>query len=329
MRIARLAAVCCAALMTAAAAAQTPVRVILFPGGATAPMWVAADQGYFAAEGLAVKLTLTPSSVFLAEAMMKGDQDVALATFDNVVGYQEGQGEAKLPTPPDFFAFMSVMHGTVHLMASPEIKAIADLKGKSLGVDAVSTGYSLAMMKLLQSGGLQPGDYTLEPIGNTGQRQKLLLENKTVATILTTPLDLLPKSKGYRELADFGTVVGPYQAIVGFTRRAWAEANRDTLVRFTRASVAGLDWLLDPANQAEAVALYRKHLPDVPEAAAIAAVKAMTGSRDSFSKGGRFDMPGVENVLKLRSEFGRPQKNLTDSSRYLDETYLRAATAPR
>ena len=330
MRLAGLVALCCAAIVTtSSASAQTPLRVILFPGGAAVPMWVAQDKGFFARESLAVKVTLTPSSVFLAEALIKGDQDVGLATFDNVVGYQEGQGEVVLPTQPDFFAFMSVMHGTVRLVANPDIRSIADLKGKSLGVDAVATGYSLAMMKLLQQGGLQPDDYKLEPIGNTGQRQKLLLENKTVATILTTPLDLLPKSKGYRELASFVDAVGPYQAIVGLARRSWAEAHRDTLLRFIRASVSAIDWFMDPANKAEAVAIYRKNLPDVSEAAAAAAVTAMSAEREGFTRGGRFDMPGVENVLKVRSEFGRPQKTLTDPSRYIDESYLRAATPAR
>jgi len=320
-----LAFACAMLTFAATASGETPLRVILFPGGATVPMWVAQDKGLFARENLAVKLTLTPSSVFLAESLVKGEQDVALATFDNVVGYVEGQGEVQLPEAQDFFAFMSVMHGTVYLVANPEIKTIADLKGKSLGVDAVATGYSMAMVKLLEVGGLKPGDYKLEPIGNTGQRQKLLLENKTVATILTTPLDLLPRSKGYRVLASFGDMVGPYQAIAGFTRKSWAQTHRDEVLRFVRASVSALDWIMDPANKAELIAIYRKHQPDMPEQAAAAAVEAMTSERDGFTRGGRFDMPGVMNVLKVRSEFARPQKTLDDPSRYIDPSYLQAA----
>ncbi len=328
MRWSPFAALCLGAMMLVPpASAQTSLRVILFPGGATVPMWVAQDKGLFAQQGLAVKLSLTPSSVFLAESLMKGDQDLALATFDNVVGYQEGQGEVELPQKPDFFAFMSVMHGSVYLVANPDIRTIADLKGKSLGVDAVATGYSMAMVKLLQQGGLKPDEYKLEPIGNTGQRQKLLLENKTVATILTTPLDLLPRSKGYRVLASFGDLVGPYQAIAGFTRRSWAASHRDDLVRFTRASVAAIDWIMDPANRTELVGLYRKHQPDLSEDAAVAAVAAMTSERDGFTRGGQFDMPGVMNVLKIRSEFARPPKTLDDPSRYIDDAYLRVAAS--
>ena len=43
-----------------------------------------------------------------------------------------------------------ITRGTVRLVAHPSIERIADLKGKVLGVDAVSTGYSLALRKILQ-----------------------------------------------------------------------------------------------------------------------------------------------------------------------------------
>ncbi|MDB6086611.1 MAG: hypothetical protein JWN43_4492, partial [Gammaproteobacteria bacterium] len=45
--------------------AQTALRVIGFPGGANLPLWVAEEQGFFAREQLAVKLSPTPNSVVL------------------------------------------------------------------------------------------------------------------------------------------------------------------------------------------------------------------------------------------------------------------------
>ncbi|HZQ62129.1 MAG TPA: ABC transporter substrate-binding protein, partial [Casimicrobiaceae bacterium] len=91
--------------------------------------------------------------------------------------------------------------------------------------------------------------------------------------------------------------------------------------------VAALDWIMDPAHRTELVSLYRKHQPDLAEPAAIAAVEAMTSERDGFTRGGRFDMAGVMNVLAIRSEFARPRKALDDPSRYIDESYLRCALA--
>ena len=305
--------------------AQTPLRVISFPGGANLPLWVAEDKGLFAREKLAVKVSPTPNSVELVQSLIKNEEDVATAAFDNVVAYQEGQGEVTLSTAPDLFAFMGFSRGTVRLVVSPDVKDYDDLRGKTLAVDAIATGYSLVLQKLLQLGGLEDGDYRLEPVGSTATRAQALMENKFSGTILTTPLEIAPESRGYRRLANAVDVLGPYQTIVGITRRSWARANRDALVSFIRASTEAIDWLFDPKNRTEAVAIYRTHLPNVPEDAARRHVDALLGEREGFPRGGALDPQGMMTVLRIRSELGRPRKTLTDPARYLDERYQRAA----
>jgi ABC-type nitrate/sulfonate/bicarbonate transport system substrate-binding protein len=306
--------------------AQTPLRVVSFPGGANLPLWVAEDAGLFARESLSVTVSLTPNSVALIRSLMNDDEDVAIAAFDNVVAYQEGQGEVTLSTAPDLFAFMGISQGNVRLIVSPEVRTYADLRGKVLGVDAVATGYSLVLRKLLQMGGLREDDYRLEPVGATAMRAQALMENKFAGTILTTPLEIQPESLGYRRLANAVDVLGPYQTSVGIARRGWAIAHRDALVRFIRASTQSIDWLYDLKNRANAVAIYRRHLPNVPEDAARRHVNALLGEREGFARGGAFDSRGVLAVLRIRSEFGRPQRPLTDSTRYIDEQYHQAAT---
>jgi ABC-type nitrate/sulfonate/bicarbonate transport system substrate-binding protein len=305
--------------------AQTPLRVISFPGGANLPLWVAEDKGLFAREHLAVRVSPTPNSVDLVQSLINNDEDIAMAAFDNVVAYQEGQGEVALPATPDFFAFMGFSRGTVRLVVNPDVKNYDDLRGKTLGVDAVATGYSLVLQKLLQLGGLKEGDYRLESVGATGTRAQALMENKFSGTILTTPLEIAPESRGYRRLANAVDVLGSYQTIVGMTRRSWAMANRDALVSFIRASTEAIDWLFDPKHRTEAVAIYRNHLPNVPEEAAERHVDALLGEHEGFTRGGALDPQGVMTVLRIRSELGRPRKALTDPSRYVDERYQRAA----
>lgn len=307
--------------------AQTPLRLITFPGGANLPLWVAEDKGMYAREQLAVKVSPTPNSVALVQSLLKGEQDIALAAFDNVVAYQEGQGEVPLSTAPDFFAFMGISRGNVRLVVSPDVKGYDDLRGKTLGVDAVATGFSLVLQKLLQLGGLKEGDYRLESVGGTGVRAQALMENKFAGTILTTPLEIAPESRGYRRLANTVDVLGPYQTIVGLTRHSWAKSNREALVGFIRAQSDAIDWLFDPKNRAEAVSIYRKHLPNVPEAAAQRHVEALLGDREGFARGGALDADGMMTVLRIRSELGRPQKMLTEPARYIDESYHRASKA--
>src|SRR5207237_883438 len=83
-----------------------------------------------------------------------------------------------------------------------------------------TTGYAFVLRKLLQKGGLGENDYTFDKLGSTSQRAEALMQNKTAATILTSPLEILPESKGYRRLANAVDVIGPYQAVSGIARRS-------------------------------------------------------------------------------------------------------------
>ena len=305
--------------------AAEPLNVILFPGGANWTLWVAQEKGFFAQQGLEVKLTPTPNSVYLMQNLAAGKFDIAFAAIDNVVGYQEGQGEAKLPAAPEFFAFVGQQHGGVRLYARPEYARIEDLKGKSLAVDAATTGYAFVLRKLLQKGGLGEGDYTFERLGGTGQRAQALMEGRTAATIITSPLDVVPAAKGMRRLANVVDDIGPYQGTCGVTRRSWAKAHEAELVRFIRAYLQSMQWLVDPSHRAEAVALYRRELPQASEESAQKAWEALTGEREGLQRDGRLDRAGVETVLGLRSEYGEPRKTLGAPEKYFDESYLEKA----
>ena len=50
-------------------------------------------------------------------------------------------------------------------------------------------------------------------------------------------------------------------------------------------------------------------------------------ANEGIRKDGRVDVEGTRTVLKLRSEFGEPRKELTDPSKYIDESYYIKATS--
>lgn len=316
------------ALLACGAAAAKPLELIVFYGGANWPVWVGMERGSFAAHGVEVHLTPTPGSVYLVKSLVEGNFDLGFATFDNVVAYDEEQGEAKLDRPADLVAVLGGLSGGLRLVVNPSIQSLGDLRGRSLAVDAPSTGFSLLLRKMLERGGLGPSDYRFENFGGTGERAEALMQGKTVGTILTSPIDLVPRAKGYRVLAD-AKEVGPYQATLFVARREWAKAHEAELVGFIRGYVEALRWLADPAHAGEAVAIYRKYLPKASEASARKAWDALLASKDEgLAKDGRIDMKGVATVLELRAEYGEPRKVLGDPSKYVDESYYRQAMQP-
>lgn len=312
-------------LLAGSVYAQQPIELISFGGGANWPVWTAMDKGLFAKHGVAVKQTFTPNSVFQIENLVAGKFDIATTALDNVVAYSEGQGEVELKTEPDLFAFMGGYAGGLRLDVAPEIKSFADVKGKAVGVDAATTGFAFIMYKMLAMNGVKMEDYQIEKLGGTPNRVKALMEGKIVATMVSSPSEVLPESKGYRRLADTTKTFGAYQTSVGATRRAWAKDNKERLVGFIRAYVEAIDWLYDPKNKAEALEIYMKHLKDAPKQAAEQSYKVMLSGNEGFQKKAKISLRGARTVLKLRSEYAKPQKDLKDPRKYIDESYYREA----
>lgn len=153
-------------------------------------------------------------------------------------------------------------------------------------------------------------------------RAKALMEDKTIATLLTVPFTLTAQAKGYRRIANVVDSLGPYQSGTIVARRSWAAAHRDTLVRFTRVTVKAIDWILAPGNRAAAVAIYRENQKDASEAFANAVIDSLVSDKDGFAPGGKFDAAGMATVLRVRTQYGKPHKELTDVSRYVDESVL-------
>ena len=307
------------------ARALVPVSAIVFPGGFNWPIWAAQQQGLFAKGGLEVALTPTPNSVFQLTKLIEGQFDIAHTAIDNVVAYMEGQGEAATAAKPDLVAFMGGDNGFLSLVTQPEIKSFQDLKGKTLSVDAMTTGYAFVLFDLLKRNGLSPGDYKLERAGGALERWQALREKKHAGTMMITPFDIMAKAAGLNALQYAIDVYGHYQGLIGATRRDWAAANPDTLAAYIRGYLGGLAFLFDPANQDEAIAILRQNLPQMsPELAA--QTYAVLVSPSGFSRAAAIDLAGVRKVLELRSEYGRPQKSLSDPARYYDPKYYGAAT---
>ncbi len=305
------------------------LEVIVFPGGFNWPIWAAQEKGFFTRERLEVKLTPTPSSVFQLTNLIAGKFDIGMTAIDNVIAYQEGQGEAPVTGTPDLFAFMGGDNGCLRLVVQPEIKSYADLRGKELSVDALTTGYAFVLRKMLERGGLKEGEYTLVRAGGVLQRWEALKEKKHAGTLLVTPFEIIAESMGFRRLANAADALGPYQGLVGAARRSWARTHADQLAGFIRAYRAGLGWLYDRAHKAEALSILQKNVHGMSPELAEKTYNVLLAPSGGVDPTAALDVDGIRTVLTLRSEYGRPQKELTDPTRYYDLSYYERATTPR
>ena len=304
-----------------AALAQTPLKVIVFPSVSNLGLLAAQHNGIFAKHGLAVEIINTPNSDELRDGLAAGRYQIAHAAVDNLVAMVElAKADAVIVTGGD--------SGFNNLYVQPEIKSYADLRGKTVVVDAPNTAYALLLYKMLKDNGVVKGEYTIKPVGGTQQRLATMQQDKAnAAAMLNPPFSFRAEQAGLKSLGSAAVAVGAYQAGGAFVMRGWAQANADTLVRYIRAYVEGLRWAMNPANRTETTALFAERLK-LPSDIAQKSYDLMVHPANGLAIEAKFDAAGFRNVLKLRAEIeGQWGGNPPPPDKYLDLTYYDKALA--
>jgi ABC-type nitrate/sulfonate/bicarbonate transport system substrate-binding protein len=301
-----------------------PLRVIAFGGGHNLPIWAAQRQGFFEQHGVKVSLSFTPSSTVLISSLFDGKQDLGIGGVDNVVAYQEGQGETEISPTPDLFAFFGGDDGFLALVSSPRVKSFAALRGRTVSVDAMTTGFAFVLRELLSRRGLDGSAVQFAKAGSTPNRFRDLLAGKHDATLLRTPFELIAQERGFHVLAR-GEEVGPYLGSVGVARRAWARENEAALVGFVRGYHDGLMFSYDAKNRDVAEALLVANVKEMTPSLAKRSLKVLLSPGTGLFRDMALDPDRLRTVLALRSKYGEPKKALTDPGKYVDVSYLAKA----
>ena len=301
------------------AAELTRVRVNAFPNAKALPLHVGLAQGIFARHGIELELQLTENSRSQREGLAAGHFDIAQSALDNAVAMIE-------VAPPDVVILAGGASGKNEFIVQPDIASFADLKGRTIIVDAPDTAYALQAKKLLLKFGLHEGvDYTVKPVGAVTYRYKALVEDKSNAGgVLNLPFTIEAESHGLKSLGRLIDLLGPYQAAGGFAMRPWAQAHADTVERYLAAYVQALRFVRDPAHKADCIALMRDKL-DLSEATAERTYAQLVDPGFGFTPDARFDQQGFRNMLALRAEIERKGGDAPPAEKYVDLGYYERA----
>jgi ABC-type nitrate/sulfonate/bicarbonate transport system substrate-binding protein len=309
------------------APALRTINVVTFAGGFNLHTYVAQRQGFFAKHGVEVNLRYTPSSVYLMTGLIEGRFDIATAGIDNLVAYQEGQGEAPTKMAPDLAAILGFDNAFLNLVAVPEVKTIGDLRGKDLGVDALTTGFAFVGREMLERAGLKDSEVKLVRAGGTALRYAALIDRKFAATLLSTPFDLQAEARGFARLGNAGDLLGAYQGRTAFAMRPWLKDNEAAAIGFMQAMREATDWIFDPKNREICEAILLANDRDMTPALAKKTYDMFVDRKIGLYRDLRIDVDGLKVVLALRSKYGQPKRDLGDPMKYVDLALYRKAFA--
>lgn len=303
MALGAAAAVAGCASAPPAPAVREKLRVKVFPGAQNLPLFAALEQGFFARLGLDVDLQFTQNSVELRDGLARGAFDIAHAAADNAVALREAGANVVIVSGGD--------NSMNELFVQPGIGSVAQLRGKTLIVDAPNTAYALQAKKILKNAGVQPGEYAVKQVGGTFQRiGAMLADPANTASTLNPPFSLQAVQRGLRSLGRVSDLLGPYQGSGVFVMRPWAHAHGELLQRYLAALIESTRWALGSANRESATALLIRRLEIDPSLAA-STYAALTDPRNGLAVDCAFDPQGFAAVLAIRAELegqwgGRP-----------------------
>ena len=288
------------------------LEIIVFEGVQNLPIFAARAQGFFAGRGVDVNIHFTPNSWTLRDGLADGRYQIAHTAVDNAIAMIETANK-------DVAIVMGGDNGFNNLFCQPDIGSFADLRGKTVLVDATNTAFALVLYRILAQNGLEKSDYTVRSVGATPLRLAEMLKDKSAkAAILNLPFRILAKRAGLKDMGEAVSFVGPYLSTAGFVMRSWGEANADLISRYIQAYVAGLRWAIDPANCDAAIGLLASNLRIETDIAA-KAYRIATAPVTGFTVDAALDIAGLQNVLRIRADTeGRVSDAAPDPQKYVD-----------
>jgi ABC-type nitrate/sulfonate/bicarbonate transport system substrate-binding protein len=211
------------------------------------------------------------------------------------------------------------------LVARPEIKTYADLRGKLLGLADEAGSITVSTRKLLQRQGLGSGDFQFKTIDGTPSRFNCLQKGDCIAVPLGQPQDLQAISQGYRLLGTSVDVVPEFVYTVTAVSRAWAARHKDVLQRYVRALAASFAFIRDPAKRQSVTGAIVQSTGVSEDIASRILTLYFEPERRVLPRRGEIDMKGFAEVIAFMGEAGLLKTPLPDAARFVDLQYLQAA----
>lgn len=305
-RTALMAATATALPRFAIAQARTKVR---FAGGGIAlygymPFFVAMGQDLFAKNGIEAEVAQFPGGARAMQALLGGSSDVVCGYYEHTI--QLAAKGAHLQA----FVLQARNSGLalgVRKALAGEIKTVADLKGRKIGVSAPGSATHLFAMQLLVKAGLKPTDASAIGVGTTQTAMSAFERGDIDALSLFDPIIGGLEDKGSivvladaRDSAGTQAIFGgPYASGCLYADAGWISKN-EAAVRGAAAAIRQATQFLQGAAPEAAVAALQAGMcavgKDVCE-------HAFVRNKDAFEHDGRVTMEMAQTVHRMLAGF--------------------------
>jgi ABC-type nitrate/sulfonate/bicarbonate transport system substrate-binding protein len=210
------------------------LRVIEFvPPGVEA---IARELALFDDDVLELDIVRTRSSTEQRDRMLSDDCDVALTAIDNLIEWNANGGDLRLVAQVERTTVLD-------FVADPGIRAISELGGATLAVDAVDSGFAIVLRKVLADHGVGPGDYELLSAGGINERCDAILSGRAAGGLLGPPWSTRAIDKGLARLTTIEAALPAFPGIGVVVRASRRSTIGDALSAYLDGLDAAVQWV--------------------------------------------------------------------------------------
>jgi ABC-type nitrate/sulfonate/bicarbonate transport system substrate-binding protein len=215
-------------------AADAPTRVgYPQPSGAMLPLWLVSEAKLDQKYGVPVQNIFISGAARMNQSMIAGDIDLASIGGAVVNTVLAGGDLVAIAVGVPTYGFS--------LYARPEVKDIANLQGKVVGIMSKGASSEHAVIALLQRYNLQPGkDVKFIYLGGVREVVAALDRGIVSAGVLSSPTTLMARRLGQKELVNIATLNLPYMHSGVATRRTFARQQPERVKAYLRAYIAAI-----------------------------------------------------------------------------------------
>lgn len=257
-----------------------PLRIVSSPWPGYEPLYMARDLGYL--NESAVRVSELPSSNINMEAFSNGSADIATLTLDEVITLLAKGQKLRI------LLVMDVSNGADGVVARPEIRTLADLKGKRLGMVNIPLGAYL-LNRILDMSGLKAADVEIISMPED-KHEKAYRQGKIDAVITMEPYKSRITQAGAHVLFDSSQIPDEIFDLV-VVREDIYRSRRDDLCDLVRQWFRTLDYIKDNRQGAYTHMGKRLGMDDDAFRAAMAGLKVPSRQENQRLLGG--DAPAL------------------------------------
>ena len=326
-----------AALAFSASAATAQVagiekpKVVIGVGGKSLlyylPLTIAEKKGYFKEQGLDAEIIDFAGGAKSLQALIGGSVDVVAGAYEHTI-HMQAKGQ-DIRATVDLGRYPGIV---IALRKDVKYDKPADLKSLKIGVTAPGSSTNMLAKFFLAKNGLSPDDASWIGVGGAASAVAAI-RNKQVDGVshLEPVITMLEQTGDIKIVADTRTEAGTRAlfggenpAAVIYTKKAFIDANPNTVQAIVNAEYKALQWL--KTASAEDVASL------VPENYLLGDRKlymaAFQSSRASYSQTGLIDPAGMKSALDMLAQFTPDLKSAKiDLGATFDDRFAKKAAA--